>query len=304
MTTTLTNALTVDVEDYFQVQAFTDAIPRIAWDDMPCRVEASTDHILNLFARAGVIGTFFTLGWIAERHPALVRRIVAAGHELACHGYFHQPVDTQNPADFRADIRHAKGILEDLAGVAVHGYRAPTFSINKTNFWAFDVLEEEGFRYSSSIYPIRHDRYGVPDAPRCPFRPTNGMLWEIPMTTLRLRGRNLPCAGGGWFRLLPYELFRLSLRRYNHTEHRPGIFYIHPWELDAGQPRIATASRLSCLRHYVGIPRVPGRLERLLRDFAWSRMDRAFADVISCATRADVSPIQCMCGSSATHIDA
>jgi polysaccharide deacetylase family protein (PEP-CTERM system associated) len=281
------NALTLDVEDYFQVEAFADAIPRAAWDAMPRRVEASTDRVMELFARAGVVGTFFTLGWVAERHPALVRRIVAAGHELASHGYGHQRVDTLSAADFRADIRRAKHVLEDAGGVAVQGYRAPTFSINASNLWAFEVLEEEGFRYSSSIYPIRHDRYGMPDAPRFAFRPTSGALWEMPMTTLHLAGRNLPCAGGGWFRLLPYEVFRLGLRRCNHVQRRPGIFYIHPWELDAAQPRIAAAPRLSRLRHCLNIARVPGRLEHLLRDFSWTSMDRAFADVISCTTRSD-----------------
>ena len=274
------NAMTVDVEDYFQVQAFANVIDRGTWDAIPCRVEANMDHILQAFDRAGVKGTFFTLGWIADRHPGVVRAIVAAGHELASHGYGHARADGQTPEVFRDDVRRAKAILEDLGGVPVQGYRAPTFSIGRRNPWAFDVLAEEGYRYSSSIFPVRHDLYGAPDAPRFPYRPAAGPLLEIPMTTLRLGGRNLPCAGGGYFRLTPYALFRLALRRFNRAEQAAGVFYFHPWEIDPAQPRVA-APRMSRFRHYVNIAAMPGRLERLLRDFAWDRMDRVFAPALA-----------------------
>ncbi len=273
--------MTVDVEDYFQVQAFAGVIDRGTWDSTPCRVEANMDHILAAFDRAGVHGTFFTLGWIADRHPRVVRAIVAAGHELASHGYGHARADGQTPDEFRDDVRRAKRVLEDLGGIAVAGYRAPTFSIGPRNPWAFDVLAEEGYRYSSSIYPVRHDLYGVPDAPRFPYRPAAGALMELPMTTVRLGGRNLPCAGGGYFRLMPYPLFRALLRRFNRAEAAPGVFYFHPWEVDPGQPRVTTASRMARFRHYVNIAAMPGRLERLLRDFAWDRMDRVFAPVLA-----------------------
>ncbi len=282
------NALTVDVEDYFQVQAFAGVVARADWEGMPRRVEANTDRLLAQFDRAGVHGTFFTLGWVAERHPALIRRIVAAGHELASHGYWHQRVDGQTPAEFRADITHAKAALEDAGGVAVHGYRAPTFSVGPRTPWAFDILGETGHRYSSSIYPVHHDLYGAPDAPRFAHRHAGTALWEIPMTTLRLGSQNVPCSGGGYFRLLPYQLYRTLLRRAlagnNHAGHRaPALFYIHPWEVDPGQPRIANPSRLSRFRHYNNLHRTEARLERLLRDFAWDRLDRVFPQVLAAA---------------------
>lgn len=277
----LRNAMTVDVEDYFQVQAFATVIERGQWERMERRVEANTDRILAQFDRAGIHATFFTLGWVAERHPALIRRIVAAGHELASHGHGHAPVHTLTPDAFRADIRHARAVLEQTGGVAVRGYRAPTFSIGPRTPWAYDILESEGYAYSSSIFPIRHDLYGEPDAPRVPFHPAGRTLWELPMTTLRLAGRNLPCAGGGYFRLLPYPLYRLGLRRLNGAEQRAGIFYFHPWEVDPGQPRIRQASRAARFRHYVNIPAMSGRIDRLLRDFAWDRVDRVFAATLS-----------------------
>jgi polysaccharide deacetylase family protein (PEP-CTERM system associated) len=279
----LRNAMSVDVEDYFQVQAFAGVIARASWDGIATRVEANVDRILAQFDGMGVSATFFTLGWIAERHPAIVRRIVAQGHELASHGYDHIRADLLDRDAFRADIRRTKRILEDIGGVPVAGYRAPTFSIGLRNPWAFEVLEGEGYRYSSSVFPIRHDLYGMPDAPRFPFRPGSGALWELPMTTVRLLRRNLPCAGGGYFRLLPYRLFRTGLDRLNR-EGRPGIFYFHPWEVDPGQPRIAGCSRLSRLRHYTNLSRMSGRIERVLRDFAWDRMDRVFADLLECGS--------------------
>jgi polysaccharide deacetylase family protein (PEP-CTERM system associated) len=286
----LHNAMTVDVEDYFQVEAFAGIIPREAWEDMPRRVEANTERLLDLFAETGVNATFFVLGWIAERHPALIRRIVAAGHELASHGHGHARVNRLGPEAFRADIRNAKRLLEDLGGVAVAGYRAPTFSLGPATPWAHALLAEEGYRYSSSTFPIAHDLYGMPDAPRFPFRPGGGALWEFPMTTLRLFGRNLPAAGGGYFRLLPYSLFRAALRRFGRIEQAPAIFYFHPWEIDAGQPRIQAASRRSRFRHYLNIPAMPGRLDRLLRDFAWSRMDRVFAEQLAAPPDPGPSP--------------
>jgi polysaccharide deacetylase family protein (PEP-CTERM system associated) len=275
-----TNAMTVDVEDWFQVQAFAGTISRDAWDGLERRVEANTDRILGMFADAGVTATFFTLGWVAERHPALVQRIVAAGHELASHGYWHRLAHEQTPVDFAEDVGSARKLLEDIGGVPVVGYRAPTFSINTRNPWAFDVLTEQGYRYSSSVYPVRHDLYGVPDAPRFPYRP-NGALLEIPMTTVRAAGRNFPCAGGGYFRLLPYVAYRAALRRFNRRERAAGIFYTHPWEIDAEQPRVTAAPRMAKFRHYLNLSLMPSRLSRLLRDFAWNRVDHVFAESLA-----------------------
>ena len=273
------NALTVDVEDFFHVQAFADVIPRAAWETLPRRVEHNTERLLELCDRAGVVGTFFTLGWVAERHPALVRRIVAGGHELASHGFAHQRVDGQAPEDFRDDILRARLLLEDTGGVAVGGYRAPTFSVGPRTPWAFKTLAETGHRYSSSIYPVRHDLYGSPDAPRVPYRHAGTELWEFPMTTLRVWSRNLPCSGGGYFRLLPYPLFRFLLRRANAAQ-GAGLFYTHPWEIDPGQPRVPGARRLSRLRHYTNLDKTFTRLGRLFGDFAWDRMDRVHAQLL------------------------
>lgn len=271
------NAMTVDVEDWFQVQAYAGAIHRGEWEHLPRRVEANTDRLLALFERAGVQATFFTLGWVAERHPTLVRRIVAGGHELASHGFGHARVDSQDAATFRADIGRARRLLEDTGGVAVRGYRAPTFSIGPRTPWAWDVLAEEGHAYSSSVYPVRHDLYGEPDAPRMPHR-RGGVLWEVPMTTLRLRGRNLPVSGGGWFRLAPYPLFRTALRKVNERGER-GLFYTHPWEIDPGQPHVPQAKLFSRFRHRVNLAATEARLARLLADFAWGRMDRVFPEL-------------------------
>jgi polysaccharide deacetylase family protein (PEP-CTERM system associated) len=273
------NALTVDVEDFFHVQAFAGVIPRASWDGLPRRVERNTERLLDLCDRAGVAGTFFTLGWVAERHPALVRRIVAAGHELASHGFGHQRVDTLTPEAFRADVLRAKGLLEDAGGMAVAGYRAPTFSIGPKTPWAAAILAETGHRYSSSVYPVRHDLYGAPDASRVPYRHAGAALWEFPMTTLRVLSNNLPCSGGGYFRLLPYPLFRFLLRRANAAQ-GAGLFYTHPWEIDPGQPRVAGAGRLSRFRHYNNLAKTLPRLERLLADFAWDRMDRVYAPLL------------------------
>ncbi|HUB11672.1 MAG TPA: XrtA system polysaccharide deacetylase [Acetobacteraceae bacterium] len=276
----IVNAMTVDVEDWFQVQAFADRIDRAEWEAKESRVEANVDRILALFDHAGVRATFFTLGWVAKRQPTMIRRIVAAGHELASHGWEHVRADTQDPAAFRADVERTRLTLEDLGGVPVVGYRAATFSIGARNLWAFRVLEEAGYVYSSSINPIRHDLYGMPDAPRTPFRPEGGGLWEIPMTTVAVFGRNWPCAGGGYFRLLPYRLFHHGLSVVNRQEHSPGVFYFHPWEVDPAQPRVAGARWKSRLRHYTNLSRMHAKLERALQDFTWDRMDRVFAGLI------------------------
>ncbi len=273
----LVNAMSVDVEDYFQVQAFARVISPAQWDGFDCRVEANVERILAQFEETGAFGTFFTLGWIAERHPAMVRRIVTAGHELASHGFGHQPIYSLTAGGFREDVRRTRRMLEDIGGVAVRGYRAPTFSMGARTPWAHDILEAEGYLYSSSIYPIQHDLYGDPHAPRFPHRIGGRGLWEMPMTTVRIGGRNLPCAGGGYFRLLPYRLFRSGVRRLNAAERKPAIFYFHPWEVDPGQPRMVGVSRLARFRHYVNLGEMSGRMDRLLRDFKWDRMDRVFA---------------------------
>lgn len=275
------NAMTVDVEDYFQVQAFAHRIGRAEWDSFPMRVDRNTDLVLEQFAAAGVKGTFFTLGWVAERFPGLVRRIVDEGHELASHGWDHTLVHTQQPDAFRQDVRRTKAVLEDIGGVAVNGFRAATFSINTRTPWAFSILRDEGYLYSSSINPIRHDLYGMPDAPRVPFRPARDGVIEIPMTTVRLLGRNWPCSGGGYFRLLPPFLYRAGLARVNGRDRQPGVFYFHPWEIDAGQPRIPNVGWKSRVRHYTNLGRMAANLDGLLRDFRWDRMDHVYASVLA-----------------------
>lgn len=271
----ITNALTIDVEDYFQVSAFAPYIRRSEWDDRECRVEANVDRILAMLERRGTRATFFTLGWVAERYPSLVRRIVAQGHELASHGYGHERASDLTPEAFSDDIRRAKAILEDLGGQPVQGYRAPSFSIGERNLWAFDCLAEAGYRYSSSVYPIQHDHYGMPDAPRFAHEVRPGLL-EIPVTTLRMMNRNLPSSGGGYFRLLPYALSRWMLQQVNSGDGASAIFYFHPWEIDAGQPRVAGINAKTRFRHYVNIGRMERRLEQLLADFRWGRMDEIF----------------------------
>jgi polysaccharide deacetylase family protein (PEP-CTERM system associated) len=270
----VTNALTIDVEDYFQVSAFAPHIPRSDWPTRECRVERNVDRILAMLDQHETKATFFTLGWIAERYPELIRRIVAEGHELASHGYGHERASEQTAAAFFADINLSKLILEDLAGQEVKGYRAPSFSIGQHNLWAFDCLERAGYRYSSSIYPIRHDHYGMPDAPR--HAHAVGGLLEVPATTLRFLNRNWPASGGGYFRLMPYGLSRWMLRRVNHTDQLAAVFYLHPWEIDADQPRIPGISAKTRFRHYVNIHRMEARLNRLLGDFQWGRMDHLF----------------------------
>ena len=271
----ITNALSIDVEDYFQVSALASHFPRSRWDEQECRVEANVDRILAMLHEYGAKATFFTLGWVAERYPKLVRLIVMEGHELASHGYQHERASDQTPQMFGADVALAKAVLEDIAGVEVRGYRAPSFSIGARNLWAHEVLSENGYLYSSSIYPIAHDHYGMPDAPRFPWRLPSGLL-EIPVTTVRCFGRNWPAGGGGYFRLLPYPVSRWSIRRVNRSDHRPSVFYFHPWEIDPGQPRVTDADARARFRHYVNLEHMEERLQRLLGDFRWGRMDEIF----------------------------
>jgi polysaccharide deacetylase family protein (PEP-CTERM system associated) len=271
----ITNALTIDVEDYFQVSAFAPYIRRDEWDSRECRVERNVNHILDLLARRSTHATFFTLGWVAERYPQIVRRIVADGHELASHGYGHQRASDLDAREFGEDVTRAKRILEDIAGVPVLGYRAPSFSIGTGNLWAFDVLAQAGYLYSSSIYPIAHDHYGMPDSPRFAYRVGSGLL-EVPVTTVRLLNRNLPSSGGGYFRLLPYPLSRWMIGRVNHSDRQPAVFYFHPWEIDPGQPRVPGIDARTRFRHYVNIPRMEAKLQQLLGDFRWGRMDQIF----------------------------
>lgn len=273
----LINAMTVDVEDYFQVSAFEPHIARSDWARWPVRVQANTERVLDLFASADVRATFFTLGWVAERYPALIQRIVAAGHELACHGMSHVRVTEQTPEEFRADIRRAKALLEDVGGTAVCGYRAASYSIGRDNLWALRELADAGFAYSSSIYPIAHDLYGMPEASRFPFRPGHAPeLLEIPISTIRWAGRNLPAGGGGYFRFMPYALSRAFIRRVNRHERQATVFYFHPWELDPEQPRPEGLPLKTRVRHYLNQERMAPRLRRLLHDFRWGRMDDVF----------------------------
>jgi polysaccharide deacetylase family protein (PEP-CTERM system associated) len=271
----ITNALTIDVEDYFQVSAFAPYIRRADWDARECRVEQNVGRILELLAERDTKATFFTLGWIAERYPQLVRRIVEQGHELASHGYGHERASDLTEAAFTDDVTRAKKLLEDIGGRPVLGYRAPSFSIGTGNLWALDVLARAGYRYSSSIYPIKHDHYGMPDSPRFAYKLASGLL-EVPVTTLRVMNRNLPSSGGGYFRLLPYSLSRWMLRRVNREDRESAVFYFHPWEIDTGQPRIPGIDAKTRFRHYVNIPRMDGRLQQLLADFRWGRMDDIF----------------------------
>lgn len=273
--TSIANALTIDVEDYFQVSAFAPYIPRESWAGCVCRVENNVERILLMLEEHKTKATFFTLGWIAERYPQLVRSIVESGHELASHGYGHERASDLSEADFFADIDSAKKLLEDLSGQVVRGYRAPSFSISERNLWAFDCLDRAGYCYSSSIYPIHHDHYGMPNAPRFAHQVRSGLL-EIPVTTARFFDRNWPASGGGYFRLMPYALSRWLLQQVNRLDRQPAVFYFHPWEIDAEQPRVEGINAKTRFRHYVNLHRTEGRLRRLLADFNWARMDEIF----------------------------
>ena len=267
------NGLSVDVEDWFQVGAFEQTIARESWDSLDCRVEDNCDRVLALFEAAGVKATFFTLGWVAERYPGAMQRIVAQGHELASHGWDHARVFTLDPASFAEDLRRSRGTLEDIAGQAVTGYRAPSFSIDARNPWAHEVLAREGYNYSSSVAPIVHDHYGWREAPRFAFRPVAGSpLVEIPVTTAEFAGRRFAAGGGGFFRVLPYALTRWAIRQVNAAGH-PAAFYFHPWEIDPDQPRVRQASLRSRLRHYTNLAGMEAKLRRLAGEFAWGRMD-------------------------------
>lgn len=319
----IVNALTVDVEDYFQVSAFEHVVARERWGEYPSRVVANTDRLLDLFAGRDVRATFFVLGWVADREPALVRRIAAAGHEIASHGYGHRLIYEQTPEEFREDVRRARALLEAVSGQAVVGYRAPSFSITERSLWALDVLIEEGYAWDASIFPIRHDRYGIPSAPRHAFRVHAGVsragtlaaqgfrlrnasadspepsaqavspaisLLEIPASTVRVAGVNLPIGGGGYFRLLPYAWTRRGIRRLNQVEQKPAVFYLHPWEVDPDQPRLAAGWR-SRFRHYRNLDRTEGRLRRLLGDFSFGTISAALLQPAVALQRGLVLPV-------------
>jgi polysaccharide deacetylase family protein (PEP-CTERM system associated) len=265
--------MTVDVEDYFQVSAFDNVVPRASWERLESRVCANTERLLQIFDDHDIKATFFVLGWVAERFPCLVERISSGGHEVASHGYGHRLIYDQTPRAFRDDVRRAKALLESASGISVTGYRAPSFSVTLRSLWALDILIEEGYRYDASIFPIRHDRYGIPDSPRHPhiFHRAAGALLEAPASTTVIGGLNLPVAGGGYFRILPYQWTRWGIDRINRVEGRPAIFYLHPWEVDPDQPRLP-ASVLSRFRHYRNLAKTGARLQRLLGDFLWGPM--------------------------------
>ena len=274
---TISNALTIDVEDYFQVSAFAPYIPRSNWSACECRVEKNIDLILSILNFHNVKATFFTLGWIAERYPRLIQRIVAEGHELASHGYGHERASDLSAKDFLVDIDSSKKILEDLSGVQIKGYRAPSFSIGPNNLWAFESLEYAGYKYSSSIYPNKHDHYGMPSFSRFPVRMGSDFL-EIPITTVKIFNRNFPSSGGGYFRLFPYFFSKWLLNQINNKEKQPAIFYFHPWEIDINQPRVMGIDAKTRFRHYVNIGKMENRLNKLLNDFQWGRMDHIFLE--------------------------
>lgn len=269
--------MSVDLEDYFQVSAFNSVIDQKSWPGIPGRVEQNTEKLLELFDVCNITATFFVLGWIAERYPHLLARISGAGHEVASHGMRHTRVSAQKPDEFLEDIRTSKQILEDCTGKAVKGYRAASFSINAATPWAFEKLVEAGFLYSSSVYPVRHDHYGMPDAPRFAWHPVSGEPFrEIPLTTCNLSGLNVPAAGGGYFRLYPYRFSKWLIRRVNDRDGQSAVFYFHPWEIDASQPRVEGLSRKTRFRHYLNLDRMANRLTRLGRDFEWQSMDEVF----------------------------
>lgn len=272
----VTNALSIDVEDYFQVAAFENTIQKEDWAHLPIRVQQNTDRILSLLDVRGIKATFFVLGWVAERYPGLVRKIVEHGHELASHGYMHDRITHLTPDQFREDIRTSKNLLEDIAGHVVLGYRAPSYSIGEKTKWALNIIEEEGFTYSSSIYPIQHDLYGWPNAPRFPFSATGQGLVEIPISTLRMLGKLIPIGGGGYFRLYPYALSKWWIERLNKMESAPCVFYFHPWELDPEQPRQHQAPIKSKFRHYLNLEKTEERLIKLLSDFKWGAIRDVF----------------------------
>ena len=262
----ITDALSIDVEDYFQVEAFAHRIPRSQWPEFPSRVRQNTERVLNLLERHRCRATFFILGWVAEREPSLVRDIVQSGHEVACHSHLHRRVHTLTPAEFREDVTRARGVIEDAAGAAVVGFRAPTFSITRQSLWALEILAELGFLYDSSIFPVRHDLYGIPDAPRGIHQrqlASGQRIWEFPPSTVQVAGQNLPAAGGGYLRLLPMSFTRWAIGRIHRRERRPVMVYFHPWELDPAQPRLQAGWK-SRVRHYPGLRKMESRLDEIL----------------------------------------
>jgi len=273
----MVNAMSIDVEDYFQVSAFEHHIDPSNWPNLECRVESNMERILGLLAESNTKATFFVLGWIAERYPEIVKRIVEGGHELASHGYHHQRVSNLTPNDFKEDISRTKNLLEEIGGVAVVGYRAPSYSIGEQNLWALDVLNDVGYRYSSSIYPIAHDHYGMPSASRFSFSPIEASdFLEIPITTASFLGKRWPAGGGGYFRLFPYTLSKWMVNRVNTNDQQPSIFYFHPWEIDPEQPRQKKVGMKTRFRHYVNLNKMETKLKHLLKDFHWDRVDRVF----------------------------
>jgi len=274
----LTNAFTVDVEDYFQVSAFTRYIDRDSWSRLPCRIEGNVDRILQLLADHRATGTFFTLGWIAQRYPTMVRRIVTEGHELASHGYSHRRNNELTREEIEDELVGTRELLEDIGGQHVIGYRAPSFSIGRRNLWMHELLARTGHHYSSSIYPIHHDHYGMPDAPRFAYRTPCG-LTEIPAATVKLGSTHFPASGGGYFRLLPYAVSAWNLRRINLHDGERAVFFCHPWEIDPEQPKVS-CGRKTRFRHYLNLSRTEQRIVRLLEEFKWDRIDRVFADAI------------------------
>lgn len=280
----LVNGLSVDVEDWFQVGAFEGVIGRDRWDSLVDRVDRNCNLILEMFAEAEVKATFFTLGWVAQRHGALMRRIVDAGHELASHGWDHERVFRFDKASFSADIERARKVLEDAGGQRITGYRAPSFSIDGRTPWAYMALQEQGFEYSSSVAPIVHDHYGWREAPRFAFKPLPwSNLIEIPVTTAHFAGRRLAAGGGGFFRVLPYGFSRWAIRQVNTVDRRPAVFYFHPWEIDPDQPRVPNASMRSRVRHYTNLSVMGDKLKLLIRDFQWGRMDLLAHREAACA---------------------
>jgi polysaccharide deacetylase family protein (PEP-CTERM system associated) len=272
------NALSVDVEDWFQVGAFETVIDRKDWDSLECRVERNTDAVMALFDEAAIKATFFTLGWVAERYPALIQRIADAGHEIGSHGYGHERVFSLTPDQFAANIERTRKLLEDASGQKVSGYRAPSFSIDQRTPWAHEILAEQGYTYSSSVAPVKHDHYGWAEAPRFAFRPVAGSdFLEIPVTTAELGSKRLAAGGGGFFRLLPYAFSRWAIRQVNERDDRPAVIYFHPWEIDANQPRVANAPFKSKLRHYTKLDVMADKLRRLPCDFRWDRLDKIVA---------------------------
>ena len=269
------NAMTVDVEDYFQVSAFEGVVQKKDWDSISLRVGDNTNRLLDLFAKNNVKSTFFTLGWVAQRCPEVIKRIVNEGHELASHGLAHQRATTMTKEEFREDVRQSKDILENIGGVELKGYRAPSFSINDSNTWAYDVLKELGFTYSSRTYPINHDLYGVPEWPRFKYQRDNGLI-EIPIPTIRKKEANIGIGGGGYFRLYPYWLSKRRISEFMKTEDAPYSFYFHPWEIDAQQPKFENAPWKSKARHYINLSKMESKVEKLLGDFKWVTMQEAY----------------------------